>query len=186
MKAIELLLNRQSDAKLSYPGPNHQQLEIIKQAALRVPDHGALTPWQYLILEDEQRDQLGEIFYQAAVEENMGEKVIARAKSLPDRAPMIIVSIMRYKEHEKVPRDEQFAAVSCATFAMQQAAFAQGLSGIWRTGAFAQSATVKNALKLQAEDEIVGFLYLGTPTVNCPKKRRHEPSEFFLENLWEL
>ncbi|WP_105189694.1 NAD(P)H nitroreductase [Pseudoalteromonas sp. T1lg48] len=179
MNATELLLNRQSDSQLSYPGPSPHQMELIQQAALRVPDHANLAPWQFIVLEDEQREVLGRIFAQAAVAENMGERTIERAASLVDRAPMVIVCIMKYTPHDKVPRVEQIASASCATFAMQQAAFAQGLSGIWRTGAFAQSPTVKSELGLSVDDEIIGFLYLGTPTLDCPKKRRHQVADFF-------
>ncbi|MCG7542667.1 NAD(P)H nitroreductase [Pseudoalteromonas sp. MM17-2] len=183
MNAKELLLNRQSDSQLSFPGPNAQQLELIQQAALRVPDHGHLAPWKFVVLQERQREKLGDIFLQAAQKEDMGERVIERAASLPARAPMVIVCIMKYIGHDKVPWVEQVASASCATFAMQQAAFAQGLSGIWRTGAFAKSATVKQALKLTDDDEIVGFLYLGTPTVDCPKKRRHQVADFFTDSL---
>ncbi|MEO2265892.1 NAD(P)H nitroreductase [Pseudoalteromonas pernae] len=183
MLATELLLNRQSDSHLSFPGPNAKQLELIQNAALRVPDHANLAPWQFIVLEDENRTRLGEIFEQAAIHEDMGERAVSRAASLPDRAPMVIVCIMKYKPHDKVPRVEQIASASCATFAMQQAAYAQGLSGIWRTGSYATSPYVKKELGLGDDDEIIGFLYLGTPTVDCPKKRRHAISEYFSNSI---
>ncbi|MFY8274941.1 NAD(P)H nitroreductase [Pseudoalteromonas sp. SSDWG2] len=183
MNAKELLLNRQSDSQLSYPGPTLQQLELMQHAALRVPDHANLAPWEFIVLEDDKRDDLGQIFLQAAEAENMGERALQRAASLVDRAPMVIVCIMKYKPHDKVPRVEQLASAACATYAMQQAAFAQGLSGIWRTGAYAQSPFVKRALGLTEQDEIMGFLYVGTPTLDCPKKRRHQPGDFFRNSI---
>jgi len=183
MQAHELLLNRQSDSHLSFPGPNAEQLSLIQHAALRVPDHANLAPWQFIVLEDERRAELGAIFADAAVQEAMGERAIERAASLVDRAPMIIVCIMKYKPHDKVPRVEQIASASCATFAMQQAAYAQGLAGIWRTGSYAQSDYVKSRLGLQRDDEIIGFLYLGTATVDCPKKRRHLVEDFFTSRI---
>ncbi|MEJ2911946.1 NAD(P)H nitroreductase [Pseudoalteromonas sp. C12FD-1] len=179
MDAIELLLTRQSDAKLTAPGPNSEQLDIIKQAALRVPDHGCIAPWQFIVVEGETREKLGDIYYQSAVAEQQEEKVIKRAKALPLRAPMVIIAIAKYQAHPKVPRIEQVQSAGCSVLAMQQAAFAQGLGGVWRTGYFAQSVAVKNALNLNEQDEIVGYLYLGTPEVECKKTAKHKPDDYF-------
>lgn len=179
MNAIELLLTRQSDPKLSEPAPNKDQLEIIQQAALRVPDHGCLAPWQFIIVQDEARKKLGEIYHQSAVAEQQEEKVINRAKELPLRAPMIIIAVAKYQEHPKVPRIEQVQSAGCSVLAMQQAAFAQGLAGIWRTGYFAQSPAVKKALNLNVQDEIVGYLYLGTAVNDCKKSTRHKVNDYF-------
>ncbi|KID56971.1 nitroreductase [Pseudoalteromonas luteoviolacea] len=181
MDAIELLLTRQSDSKLSFPGPSESQLDIIKKAALKVPDHGGLAPWKFIVVNEDARDKLGEIYYKAAVEEEQNERTVSRAKELPHRAPMMIIAVAPYQEHPKVPRVEQIESAACACFAMQQAAFAQHLSGVWRTGYFAQSPAVKRELGLNEKDEIVGFLYLGTPTIQCTKPVRHEPSSFFTE-----
>ncbi|WP_372762813.1 NAD(P)H nitroreductase [Pseudoalteromonas sp.] len=179
MNAIELLLTRQSDAKLVAPGPSEEQLAVIKQAALRVPDHGGIAPWQFIIVEGDARHKLGEIFQQSAIAEQQAEKMIERTKDHPLRAPMIIIAIAKYQAHPKVPHIEQVQSAGCSLFAMQQAAFAQGLGGIWRTGFFAQSSAVKKALKLDEVDEIVGYLYLGTPAVECKKPTRHKVDDYF-------
>ncbi|WP_125779996.1 NAD(P)H nitroreductase [Pseudoalteromonas rubra] len=179
MDAIELLLTRQSDSNLSFPGPDAGQLEVIQKAALKVPDHGGLKPWRFFVVEEQGRERLGEIFHQAAVEEQQEQRIIDRAKSLPERAPMLIIAVSPYMEHPKVPRIEQIESAACSVLAMQQAAFAQGLSGVWRTGYFAQSSSVKRQLGLNEQDEIVGYLYLGTPTVQCTKPVRHQPEDFF-------
>ncbi|KTF14439.1 NAD(P)H nitroreductase [Pseudoalteromonas sp. 10-33] len=179
MDAIELLLTRQSDSKLTGPGPSPEQLDIIKQAALRVPDHGCIAPWQFIMVQGDARIKLGEIYYQCALAEQQPEKVVNRAKDLPLRAPVIIIAIAKYEEHPKVPRIEQIQSAGCSVLAMQQAAFAQGLGGVWRTGYFAQSNAVKQALNLNELDEIVGYLYIGTPAVDCRKSPRHKPESYF-------
>ncbi len=179
MDAIELLLTRQSDPRLIEPAPNDEQLAIIKQAALRVPDHGCIAPWQFIVVTGEARERLGDIYYRSAVAEQQDDKVISRAKQLPLRAPMIIIAIAKYQAHPKVPRIEQVQSAGCAVLAMQQAAFAQGLGGVWRTGYFAQSEQVKAELNLDQIDEIVGYLYLGTPEIDCKKSAKHKPEQFF-------
>lgn len=63
--------------------------------------------------------------------------------------------------------------------AMQQAAFAQGLAGVWRTGTYAQDDYVKQALNLAPEDELVGFLYLGSKVNDFKKSRNIDVNDFF-------
>ncbi|MDF2180413.1 NAD(P)H nitroreductase [Aliiglaciecola sp. CAU 1673] len=179
MQALELLLNRQSQPRLQEPAPSGPALDNIFRAALRAPDHGNLTPWRFIVCKGKGLTKLGEIFEQGAIAADMSEKDIERAPSLPLRAPMVIIAITQYKEHAKVPWIEQVASTACAVQAMQMAAFAQGFGGIWRTGSYAQNEEVKNAFKLAEQDEIVGFLYLGTSVIpNSPQPSR-DPNSYF-------
>lgn len=179
MDALELLLKRRSQSRLKAPAPAGEALENIKQAALRAPDHAALTPWHFIVCEGPGLAKLGSIFEQSAIENDKSQKEIERAPQLPRRAPMVIIAIAKYQEHEKVPRVEQIASVSCAVMAMQMAALAQGFNGIWRSGAYAHCPLVKRALAIADEDEIVGFLYLGTPLFETPEKPAVNSDGFF-------
>jgi nitroreductase len=89
------------------------------------------------------------------------------------------VAIAKYHEHEKVPRVEQIASASCSVMAMQMAAVAQGFNGMWRTGSYAQCDTVKNGFGLAEDDEIVGFLYLGTPAFEPAPKPQRNTQDYF-------
>ncbi|GAC14572.1 NAD(P)H nitroreductase [Aliiglaciecola lipolytica] len=179
MQAIELLLNRRSQPRLKEPAPQGEQLESIMQAALRAPDHASLTPWKFVVCQGRGLVKLGEIYEEAAINEDLDEKQIQRASQMPLRAPMVIVAIAKYSEHEKVPWIEQVASASCAVHAMQMAAVAQGFGGVWRTGPFAHSEDVKCAFFLEEKDEIVGFLYLGTPTTDPMPAPTRESSDYF-------
>lgn len=179
MQALDLLLNRSSEPRLQAPAPEGDVLENIKQAALRAPDHAGLAPWKFIVCQNQGLIRLGKIFEQAAISANKSEKEIERAPQLPFRAPMVMVAIAKYTEHEKVPWVEQVASASCAVHAMQMAAVAQGFAGVWRTGSFAQDSTVKQAFELSEQDEIVGFLYLGTSAVNRPAKPKRDSADFF-------
>lgn len=179
MDAIELLLTRQSDSKLSGPEPTTEALTIIQKAALNVPDHAALKPWQFIIAKGDSRNKLGEIYYQAALKNNADERTLQRAKELPLRAPIVITCVAKYKPHAKVPRVEQVQSAGCAVMAMQQAAFALGLGAVWRTGAYAKDAHVKAALNIAEQDELVGFLYIGYSPERVIKKRDIPVDAFF-------
>jgi nitroreductase len=179
MQALDLLLTRGSQPRLQAPAPEGQALENIKQAALRAPDHACLSPWKFIVCQNEGLIRLGEVFKQSVIAANKSEKEIERAPQLPLRAPMVIVAISKYIEHDKVPWVEQVASTSCAVSAMQMAALAQGFGGVWRTGSFAKDPIVKQAFDLSEQDEIVGFLYLGSSVLKRLPKPQKDSAAFF-------
>jgi nitroreductase len=170
MDAIELLTTRSSMPRLVAPGPTVEQFALMQQAATRAPDHMELMPYRFVTFAGAGLTRLAEIFVAAARARGDDALQLERAAQLPLRAPMVIACLMDYQAHDKVPRDEQFASAACATLLLQQAAFAQGLGAIWRTGWFADDAGVLAALGGKREDAIVGFLYVGTPVVPTPIK----------------
>jgi len=182
MDAITLLTTRYSSARLTEPAPAGEDLALIKQAALRVPDHGGLKPWRFVVFNGKTAlTKLGDIFAEAALEDNPGiaEDMLERARQLPLRAPMVIACIAKCREHAKVPVSEQVQSAACAVMAMQQAAFALGFGGIWRTGAYTQYEFVKQALGLGDDDEIVGYLYLGTCASEAALREPLPTSSYF-------
>lgn len=178
MDALELLLTRQSTPRLVAPAPNNQQLQHILNAATRAPDHAGLTPWEFIIAQEDGLERLGDIFVKALQAKGADKELIAKAKMMPLRAPMVITVVAKVRSHPKVPGIEQSLAAGCALFAMQQAAFAQGLGGIWRTGDLAFDTNVHELLGLERTDQIVGFLYLGTPAIKAPTKALKDGKSF--------
>jgi nitroreductase len=176
MDALELLTTRSSTPRLQYPAPTAEHWHLIQKAAVRVPDHAGLRPWSFIVFDNEQRQKkLGELYAQAAklADDEVDEAVVTKAKTLPFRAPLVIACVAKYVDHPKVPRVEQVTSAGCAVMAMQQAAFALGYGGVWRTGAYAHNPHMKTLLGLDAQDEIVGYLYLGTAlteTIIKPEK----------------
>lgn len=170
MDAFELLTTRSSMPRLIEPGPSTDQFNLMLKAAGRAPDHMALMPYEFIVFQGDERQQLGRIFSQAAEYKGLDATQVTQASQLPLRAPMVVVVAMKYQAHDKVPRDEQLASAACTALLMQQTAFAQGLGAIWRTGWFAEDEAVKSQLQLRPEDAIVGFMYVGTPAVPTPVK----------------
>lgn len=162
MNIVEFLLNRHSSGKLAEPGPNDSQITTLLEVALRAPDHGGLQPWHFIVMTGAGRAKLGDILADAAQAKGVLPVLVENARKAPLRAPVVITVIAKYTEHDKVPWVEQVGSAGCALFSMQQAALAMGFGGIWRTGYFATDPIVREGLDLAEEDEIVGFLYLGT------------------------
>jgi nitroreductase len=172
MNSIELLLTRQSTAQLIYPAPDQNSLDTILKAAMRVPDHAALTPWHFTLVAGDGLDRLSYIFTQAAKNMGFNENKILKATKMPYRAPLIIIVSSKIVKHEKVPKQEQIIAAGCCVHTMQMAAFALGYGAMWRTGDFAYNDYVKQQLSIDKKDEIIGFLYVGSLAKLEKKKTR--------------
>lgn len=182
MTAIEMLVNRQSTPLLCHPAPKGDDLDAILAAGMRAPDHGALKPWLFTVITCQGLQRLSDIFVEATQVEasnrtdllqGTNEEQATEAAKLkfklekvakkPFRAPMIIVISTRFVDH-KVPKQEQLVTAGCCAHAMQMAAYALNYGAMWRTGGFAYNEVVKKGLEISEDDEIVGFLYIGSPT----------------------
>jgi nitroreductase len=184
MDAIAALHQRVSTPRLTAPGPTPEQLNILFKAALRAADHGNMRPWRFLIVEGEGLTRLGELFARIAAAKNpdITQAELDRCHALPQRAPMIIVSIAKCQANPKVPQIEQIISAGAATQNLLNAAFAIDVGAVWRTGDMAYDPQVKQALGLLAGEEIIGFIYVGTPTVPPHAPREQNPSDFF--SVW--
>ncbi|KAA9001804.1 NAD(P)H nitroreductase [Affinibrenneria salicis] len=170
MDALELLLNRRSASRLSAPAPTGAALDNILQAGLRAPDHGALQPWRFFVIEGAGLARFSQLLEQSARDGALDEAAIEKARQAPFRAPQIITVVARCEESPKVPHWEQVVSAGCAVQAMQMAALAQGFNGIWRSGPWTHNERVRAAFGCRQQDEIVGFLYLGTPQLKSAVK----------------
>ncbi len=122
-----------------------------------------LRPWRFLIVAGEARTKLGKLFVEQMAPETQEQQI--KLLNAPHRAPLVIVAVAEIQDHPKVPAVEQICATAAAVQNMSVAIHAMGYSSIWRTGAPAFHIGVKEALGFSARDEIVGFLYIGTPTI---------------------
>lgn len=184
--ALETMLTRNSvPAKfLRDPAPEGADLEAILETAMRAPDHASLRPWRFLIIRGEARRRLGEIFADALCRRDPLADAAAREKELgrPMRSPLIVAVCAEVVENNpKVPVVEQIVTVGAAAQNMLNAAHAMGYAAIMLTGKNAHDPYVKRALGLQPKDEIVGFLYFGTPDSEIRAKRRPAAAEFVRE-----
>ena len=181
MDALDALHQRVSVSKLTAPGPTAEQREAICKAALRAADHGQLCPWRFLVIEGEGLDALGELFCAAAMSDDPGliPEVCESYRKMPRRAPMIIVAIAVCQVNPKVPEVEQIISAGAAAQNMITAAYALGLGTIWRTGAMAYHPRVMRGLGLQENEQIVGYLYIGTPISPMGKARQRPTNDFF-------
>ncbi len=169
MNSTDLLLNRQSNPFLCDPAPANDDLHKILSAGMRVPDHGGLLPWHFTIVEGEGLQKLSEIFVNAVKLKTDDQAKIEKTTKMPFRAPMIIVVSTKYVEH-KVPKQEQLVSAGCSVHAMQMMAYSLGFGAMWRTGDLSYNNSVKYALNIDLNDDIVGYLYVGSEKKQLPTK----------------
>jgi nitroreductase len=161
---LEFLQQRNSAARLTEPAPTAGEFADMLRAAMRVPDHAWLRPWRFISIAGERRAVFGEALERSLLLRDQGADEAARAKARnsPLRAPLVVVVVARLCEHPKVPHSEQRLSAGCAAYGLLLAAEALGYAGIWRTGAAAFDRTLMSELGLDDNEEITGFLFLGT------------------------
>lgn len=165
MDAIALLTTRRSAHTLNEPGPSAAQLDAMLAAAARVPDHGKLRSWRFLVVRGKARDALGAVWADSLRRRQPGlmDDIYAREAQKALRAPLLIVVACKADpKHAKIPEIEQVLSAGSACYALTLAAQAQGFGAMWKTGAAAYDSSVKQALGLAPTDHIIGFVHIGT------------------------
>ena len=163
MEALNNILNRVSARELSSPYPTKDEMDLVYKAALRAPDHAWLRPTSFIEVKDKGLDRLSKIFFDFGNSmENITEEVLDKYKNAPYRAPMIVILINTAKEHPKVPAIEQKLSTATAAQNLMLALNALNYASIWRTGKLAFNELVQKDLGLTSDQEILGYLYIGT------------------------
>ncbi len=179
MNALEFLTSRRSTPtlQLTDPGPDRTQLEQMLTLAMRVPDHGKLAPWRFVVLEGDAKRELGRRLaaMHLAREPDLSERKRDKDRERYEHAPIVVTVVARtWPEHPKVPVQEQIIAASYAAYNLLLAAHAMGFSGQILTGWAAYDREVAEMLGLTPDERIIGFVHLGTANRDMPERRRPE------------
>jgi nitroreductase len=160
VETLEFLKKRRSvlARNMSAPGPDAAQLRELLGIAARVPDHGKLAPWRFVVLEGDARAKLGAIAAAALNDDSVADHY--------ERAPCVVAVLACPQAHPKIPRSEMILSAGAACMNLLTAAQSTGFAAQWLTGAAAYEDAVLKALGGNAGgedgDEIAGFIYLGT------------------------
>jgi len=160
---------------LGEPGPAPQQLDALIAAAIRVPDHGKLTPWRLLLIQGDARRKLGEALAQIHQRKEPG---VAEAQLLKDRerytfAPLIIAVIARIDDaHAKIPAQEQLLSAGCVAYNLLLGAQTLGFGAQWLTSWAAYDANAATLFGLGTGERVIAFVHIGTPREVVPERAR--------------
>lgn len=148
------------------PGPDEAQMRRILSAAIRVPDHGKLAPWRFVVVAPGQREAFAAVLLEAYRVERAepGRQEVAAIEEFARQAPALVVALSCPDRSSAVPRREQRLSAGAACMNLLNAAHAEGFVGCWLTGWAARSDTVRSAFVPEGgpQSAVAGFLFLGT------------------------
>jgi nitroreductase len=181
-ESLTFLQQRRSVAAhlLESPGPNAEELETLLTVASRVPDHGRLVPWRFIVIEGEARNRIGETIaaaYQADQPEADAD-LVARERGRLARAPLVVAVVSRARPHVKIPDWEQVLSAGAVAMNLLTAAGAMGFGASWITEWYAFDRRVLDVLGLAPDERIAAFVHIGTA--------REKPSDRPRPNLADI
>lgn len=161
---------------LRAPAPSGDELERILTLAVRVPDHGKLAPWRFILIRGEGARELG--FEMARIlsakEGELSEARRAFEENRFTRAPLVVAVVSRAGPHVKIPEWEQVLSAGAVTMNLIHAVHAHGYAANWVTEWAAYDDAAKSALGIAPEEKVAGFVYIGTPSE--PPSERPRPA----------
>lgn len=160
------------------PGPDTAELQIILDAAIRVPDHGKLAPWRFVVVDDREAfAALLERLYRAE-KPGAGRLELQAMREFAHQAPVLVVAISRLKDSH-IPAWEQELSCGAAIAQAMLAAHALGFVANWLTGAAAYLPGMAEALGVPG-GRIAGFLFFGSAAKPLEERPRPDPAEVLL------
>lgn len=164
---LDHLLTRRTipAARLVGPAPDPDTLAVMLKAAVRVPDHGKLAPWRFILFEGAARealtDRLMDVWRVANPAASEEAAAVERGKRCG--APLVVAVVSRAAPHPKIPEWEQQLSAGAVCMNLIHAAHAQGFAAQWLTGWPAYGEASRSVFGLEYGERIAGFIHIGTP-----------------------
>jgi nitroreductase len=163
--ALQLLKTRRSvkPMELGGPAPSNSELDILLTVAARVPDHGKLAPWRFIVFEGRAREKAGDVIADIfrADHPDATPDQIAFERNRLARAPLVIGVVSRAGPHVKIPEWEQQLSAGAAAMNLVHATYALGYAASWITEWYAYDRRVLDALGLAPHERMAGFVHIG-------------------------
>ena len=178
IKLLDYLKVRRSTPalQLAEPGPSKAEIEEILRLAVRVPDHGKLAPWRFIVYRGEDRVRLGEEALRIALEKNpeldLQQQDAERTRFT--RAPVVIAVISTAKPHFKIPEWEQIMSAGALCLNLIFAANANGYAANWLTEWLAFDPAFLSELEIAADEKVAGYIHIGSTTFPLVERPRPE------------
>ena len=184
--ALELFLSRRTIPanRLGTPGPDLDQIKTLIAAAVRVPDHGKLKPWRFIVFMGEARIAAGERLFDLWRGRNLqaDDKLLELVRERLTASPVVIGVISRTEIHPKIPIWEQELSAGAATMNLVNAAHAMGFAAQWLTDWYSFDREALDILGIGSEEKVAGFIHIGTPME--PPSDRPRPSFDEVATIW--
>ncbi len=181
--AWALIQHRQTilPKRLTEPGPDDGQLDLILRSAAAAPDHREIVPWRFVIIPAATRGRLAEVFGNALRERDPAAtpEQIEEARAKAFRSPVLMLAVVRTgSPDDEIPPGERLLSAGCAVQNMLLMATAMGFASALTSGKALQSAGMRALFSLASDEQAVCFVSLGTAMRSKPSRQRPEPSHY--------
>ena len=169
-----------SAATLTEPAPDPGQVADLLRLAARVPDHGKLTPWRFIVLQGADKAVFAARL--EAISSGRGD-MVQTGKLAKLKAPPLAISVISKPKVAAIPEWEQVLSAGAVCSTLVQAAMAMGFGANWITDWYSYDAQATLALGLNDSERVAGFVLIGTPRE--PPLERERPSPPDLVTYWK-
>lgn len=165
MKLADIVGRRSvSPRRLTEPGPDFGQVTAMIEAACAAPDHCRLRPWRFVLIRNDERARLAELFYAAARETHGSlsddQAARAREKAMNGACLIAVVGIIR-DDVPDVPPHEQWVSVGAAMQNILLAATSFGFGSMIVSGDKVATRVLRDGLGLGPAERLLGFVAIG-------------------------
>jgi len=173
--ALDLILSRRSGSAkaMKGPGPNAEQLHRILAAGVRVPDHGKLAPWRFIIFEGDGRTRMGALLAEvAAGAPDISPERLEQERARFLRAPTVVGVVSRLREQIPIPVWEQELSAGAVCMNIVTASHAMGFVANWITEWCAYHPKVLEKIGVRPTERIAGYIYIGQSAAQLEDRPR--------------
>lgn len=180
---LAFLARRRSASAMSLraPAPSDAELTDLLTLAARVPDHGKLSPWRFIVLAGEAKTRLADRLEAIAQARPDGHKLLAKLGKL--KTPPLGVAVVSRTVEGDIPAWEQQLSAGAVCTTLLYAATAMGYGANWITDWYAYDPEARAALGLAADEQVAGFVFIGT-SAEAPQERVR-PDVAALTTIWK-
>jgi nitroreductase len=182
-ETLALLAQRRSSSPqtLTAPAPSGEQLQDLLRLAARVPDHGKLFPWRFILVEGAAKTELAARYAALAKERPDPEKAAGVLFKL--KAPPLAVMVVSRVVDGPIPAWEQLLSAGACCQTLVLAATAMGYGANWITDWYSYDPRATALLGLESNEQVAGVVLIGTPT-EAPLERVR-PDIDSITSVWE-
>ncbi|MBT0958194.1 nitroreductase [Alphaproteobacteria bacterium KMM 3653] len=173
--AFDFLSTRRSrpSKTLAGPWPTAQDLKPLLTAAARVPDHGKLEPWRFVVLTGAALPRLGAETRAFGAAQGIDADKVAKAATALETSGCAVVVVTSPKPSEKVPQIEQVYSAGAVCLGLVNAALASGWGANWLSGWHSHTPDFVQAhLGLKPHETVAGIIHIGSETTAPPERPR--------------
>lgn len=169
--------------ELCEPAPTEDEIKTILQVATRVPDHGKLAPWRFILYRGEARERIGVMLAELAEKREgpLPEGRLEKERTRFSRAPLVIGAISTPRGNTTIPEWELFLSGGMAAMNLMIAANALGYGTNIITNWYSDDAEGRRILGLEPQERVIGFVHIGSHNREIPERTRPDASRLVCE-----